>query len=419
MRTRKLIAMAAAAALVSLTSCSAGSGKDSGVTNSGKDSGVTHLTYFSWDTQQLMSPLIAKFEQENPQIKIDFSFAPPAAAYNSALQKRLLGKTAADVFMIDGENRGDLIDGAFVTDLTGKPFMKPVMKLDDYARDGKTYGMSLFSWGAGIVYNQDLLKKVGASAPPSDLGAFAALSAHLKAAGIPPLYEHLNDTVSYLLSAMVGAHFAAQSSNPDAAIFSGKSSFVSEWTAPLTAYQDLYKSGSIPNSNVSVSEQDQLNAFTNGTVAMIVTGPWDFATIKSAAPNMKFGFSAVPSATGSKQYVAGSSGPAYAINSKAKNRDAAEKWLTFLSSPEGVQLYNQQLGAIMTTDNFAPKVDPVLSPLVDAIRSGRDYWPVIGWQRDQNALSTTLIASTQQLLLGQLTPEQVAQRLDDKLKAGK
>lgn len=41
-----------------------------------------------------MSPFIEEFEKENPDISIDFSYAPPTAEYIQTLQTRLVGNQA-------------------------------------------------------------------------------------------------------------------------------------------------------------------------------------------------------------------------------------------------------------------------------------------------------------------------------------
>lgn len=41
------------------------------------DAGKIKLSYLSWDNEQISKPYIDEFEKENPDIKIDFSYAPP------------------------------------------------------------------------------------------------------------------------------------------------------------------------------------------------------------------------------------------------------------------------------------------------------------------------------------------------------
>jgi len=412
MRRRQAIAtLSALAASVAFSGCQSASG------GAGSSGGVTHLSYFSWDTQPLMQPLISKFEQDNPNIKIDFSFAPPQVEYNATLQKRLLAGTAADVYMIDGENRTALIDNHRVTDLTGKPFMANIQNGghgNGYDANGRVYGMNVSSWGNGLVVNKALAQSVGMTRPPQTWAEFLDLCRKLKEKGVAPVEESLNGNVSPILAALVGASFSHQNGDVDAAIFSGKATFEAQWTQPLKTYNELYTNGYASNTNVSLDSSQMVDQFVNGRVAMIVTGPEQVAPIHKAAPNLKFEYMAIPGPKGAL-YYAGSSSASYAINPKAGAPGAAAKWLTFLSSRQGAKMYNEQLNAITTTTDYQPNVDPAIQTMAQGIRKGNTYWPVIGWKRDQQGLSNALIAMQQQMALGQLSPMRVAQGLDQTL----
>lgn len=111
---KRMLALACAGAmLVPLAAC----GSDA-------DAGKIRLSYLSWDNEQTSKPYIDEFEKENPDIKIDFSYAPPTSEYISTLQTRLVGNQAPDVFIITSENRDDLIDNGYAKDLTDESFMK-------------------------------------------------------------------------------------------------------------------------------------------------------------------------------------------------------------------------------------------------------------------------------------------------------
>ena len=395
---------------LSMSGCSSSAGQASG--------GTTTLTYFAWDTEPLMRPLMTKFEQENPNIKIKYSFAPPQAQYNATLQKRILSHTAADVYMIDGENRTALINNHVVTDLTDKPFMKNIQNGghgNGYDANGRVYGMNVSSWGNGLVINKALAKKAGMTEPPKTWADLLALCAKFKSMGVTPIEEALNGNVSPVLAALVGAHFAEEGGDVDTAIFAGKTTFSDQWLEPLQTYNQLFTNGYETKASVSIDSSAMVSEFVNGKVAMIVTGPEQVAPIHAAAPNLKFEYMAIPSPNG-RGFYAGSASASYAINPKAAEPAAAEKWLTFLSSPEGAKMYNKQLNAITTTTDYKPAVDPAIQTMANGIRDGHIYWPVIGWKRDQQALSNTLVAEQQQLALGQLAPAQVTQGLDARLK---
>src|SRR4051812_18807532 len=128
---RTLAILAAAASDVALSACSGG--------GAGSGGGNTTLTFFSWDNEETMGPLIDKFEKENDGITVKFSNAPPVAEYISTLQTRVLSGTAADVFLIAAENKTNLIENKAVRDLTDEPFMKNVAAFnkETYSADGK------------------------------------------------------------------------------------------------------------------------------------------------------------------------------------------------------------------------------------------------------------------------------------------
>ncbi|MGM7666014.1 ABC transporter substrate-binding protein [Microbacterium sp. A93] len=406
----KIMRKAAVAALavslaVAMTGCQAGA-----------DEGKTTLSWFSWDSESEVVGVIEEFERQNPDIVIDFSHAPPAVEYNDTLQKRLLGGTAADVFMINGENRGDLIAGQFVLDLTDQPFMDLQAQRDNgYSAEGHDFGLTTFSWGAGLVYNVEMLESVGMTTPPQTWDEFIALCDSLKAAGYTPFYESLPGSVSYFLAAMIGQDFSQKGGDVDARIFDGTSTFEEELTDVFTLYSDFYAAGLGSQANVGLSQQEALTAFATGQVAMIPTGPWDVATIEEAAPDMAFDMMGTPGVVETQAFFAGSSGASYAINAKTKNLEAAETFLTFLSSAKGAELYNEGAGEITTTTNFEAVVDPRVEPLAEALRESNVYWPVIGWKRFQGELNTVFMAVTQELAMGKITPAEAAKALDEKL----
>ena len=106
---KRMLALACAGVmLVPLAAC----GSDA-------DAGKIRLSYLSWDNEQTSKPYIDEFEKENPDIKIDFSYAPPTSEYISTLRPRLRPATRPRTsFIITSENRDDLIDNGYAKDLT-------------------------------------------------------------------------------------------------------------------------------------------------------------------------------------------------------------------------------------------------------------------------------------------------------------
>jgi raffinose/stachyose/melibiose transport system substrate-binding protein len=147
----------------------------------------------------------------------------------------------------------------------------------------------------------------------------------------------------------------------------------------------------------------------------MVAGPWDVPGVRKAAPKLNIEMAPIPGISGGKPYLAGAASPGYAINAKAKNPELAEKFLTFLDSPEAMALYQKATGAITVTTDFEPNLDPALAPIVKDVRAGNVYLPQIAWKRAEDILNVEATAQLQLLVQGKASPEQVANALDTKL----
>ncbi|MCL3861712.1 ABC transporter substrate-binding protein [Actinotalea sp. K2] len=402
------IAAAVAGSLLALSACSTDGEQDAG--------GTTTLSFFSWDGEPVMAPVIEAFEEQHQDIQIEFSSAPPVQEYISTLQTRISSGTAADVFIMAAENKTNLIEGEFVVPLTGEPFMENIAEFNQqtYGADGEVYAMSLSSWGGGIVYNREHTDAVGMSDPPTDWDAFRDLLADLEDTGVAAFYENLQE-IPMSLQALVGGSYESDFT-VDQRIFDGETTFEAEWTEPLQTWAALFEDGLMSPDVVGLSGDQILDEFANGRVAMMATGPWSLPTIRETAPDMDFGFMPFPAPAGQEAYLPGAASPGYAINSATDNEEAAKTFLAFLASPEGVQLYNESSSAITTTGDFEPTVDPVLEDVVEPIREGRVYLAQISWPRYEDVLMTTAVASLQQVILGQREPADVATALDEVLE---
>lgn len=274
-----LVAVCTAA---TLSACGSASGAESS-----EDAGK--LTFFSWDNEQVMTPIINEFEKQNPGIKVEFSSAPPVAEYISTLQARILSGTAADVFAIAAENRSNLIDNGAVMDLTDEPFMANLAQFnkDTYGKDGRTYGASISSWGGGIIYNKKLLAKAGVTEFPKSWDDFEALCAKLKEQDVTYPFLESVQAMPIVVAAFVGGKNAAEGGTLDQQIFDGASTFAATWTEPLTRWNDLYAKGLAPKDVVGLTTDQVRDEFTSGRAAMIPAGPWEVPAIEKANADLE------------------------------------------------------------------------------------------------------------------------------------
>lgn len=409
----KRITILATAGLLAGTLAACGGGSGGGGTSA---DGSGELTFFSWDNEDTMKPLIDAFEKENPDITIKFSFAPPVQEYTDTLQKRLLAGQAADVFILG--NKAEQVGGGYVKDLSDLDVLDELsdFNVKMYSYEGKPYGVSVASWGGGILVNLDLLSTVGVTEPPATWDDFLDLLGTLKDAGITPFLEP-TDGISTTIMAKVGQADAA-GGGLDQAIYDGDATFAEAWTDPLDQWSQMYSEGLVSKDAAGLTGDQVQTEFVAGRVAMIATGSWAVGAVKEGAPDMDFTFWPVPGPTEGDSFWAGAASPAYAINAHAKNPVAAEKWVNFLGSAEGAQIYHETTGSITTTSNYTPDLDPSLALMYDDVVAGKVWCTWQAWPgTNTSALDEVMLSHVQKTILGQDDAAGITAALDDKLAA--
>ena len=403
-----IAAAAGVAMLVPLAACGGGSA----------DAGKTTISFLSWNNEQMMKPYIEKFEKDNPDIKIDFSYSPPTPEYIQTLQTRLVGNQAPDVFIITSENKDDLITNGYAKDLTDEPFMKDISQAnkDFVARDGKVYGMSLSSWASGIAYNKDLLKQVGADEVPDTWDEFLDLCKKLKNKGITPYLETIADGLSRIPDSFQGAIFAKDGADLTSLATQSKQTPGANEKDAVKEWMKLYNQGLVTRDTVGISCDDMKTQFVNGQVAMICTGPWDFGTFQEAS-GLNWGYDLMPALDADhEQYAQGSPSPALTIYSKLKGDKlkAAEKFLEFIHSDWALQKQSEG-GDAITVEGFDSKVVEQYEDVYEKnVKTGK-YFLMTNFYKSPDVLSSAVQAETQQLVQGSITPDQWAKNIDGKM----
>ncbi|MBT1161904.1 MULTISPECIES: ABC transporter substrate-binding protein [Bifidobacterium] len=414
-RTRAIkVAVASAAVLAMLVPMAA-----CGSTSAGSNGGKTTLTLFSWDNDKTMEPYIAAFEKAYPDITVDQSSAPNNADKDSTLAARISGNQAPDVFYMGGAKTTRTVRNGYALDVTNEPFVKKMSDAnrDWMSKDGKVYGVSMTSWESGIVYNKDLLAKVGATGIPETWDEFLDLCKKLKAAGITPFLEHLDET-PHLLAACLGGQYAKKGNSIGDEIITveGKSTFAKEYTDCLTQWNRLYSENIEDRSAVGVSSDEVVQQFVGGQLAMYITGPWDIKTLNDSGVNWDMDL--VPTFNDAEaRYGAGAASNGYAIYSKltGKKLDAAKKWLEFMVSDDALKI-QAAAGNAVTVQGFKQDVDEHYKKVYEnGLVKSRYYLPIMHWNTYSSGLSPEVVAQIQLLVQGRQNPQQTAENLDKKL----
>lgn len=406
--TRTMAAAAGAAMLLPLAACGGSA-----------DAGKTTISFLSWDNEQIMKPFIDEFEKENPDIKVDFGYAPPTNEYIQTLQTRLVGNQAPDVFVITSENKNDLIDNGYALDMIGKSYVKKLSQAnkDFLSRDGKLYGQSISSWAAGIAYNKDLLGQVGYDSVPATWDEFLDLCGKLKNKGITPYIESLGDGNDRIPDSFMGAVYAKDGVDVTTLADKTPSTPGANEKDCVKAWMKVYEKGYASRDNVGVSGDDAKTQFANGQVAMYTTGVWDFSAFEGAS--FDWGFARIPALDKNhEQYSQGSPSPGLTIYSKLKGDKlkAAEKFLDFMVSDWALKQRSKN-GDAITVEGFDSDVAKQYKEIYDEnVKTGK-YFLYTNFYKKPDVLSSANTAEIQQLVQGSISVDQWAKNIDDKMAA--
>ncbi len=282
--------------------------------------------------------LIEKFEAENPEIDVEFSYISRLDT-DVVLPPRLQGNNAPDVMMTDMPLVKIWSEAGLLADL-GKdsPWygnIEPALQPSVTAGEA-VYIMPLEVIGMGNFVNLSLLKQAGVEDIPTTLDGLKDACGKLADAGIKPLVF----TGSFSAPLFVIANGieradgqAAPYGSPDKT-FAGDAAFGSV----LDTVRELIDARCLdPKGQAGLDPwSTALTAFKSGDFAMMPQGAWNIADFSSVA-DLDFAFAPIPS--GKDTGVAlDLFGIGWSVSANSQHQEAARKFVSFFSEEENLQI---------------------------------------------------------------------------------
>ncbi|XUY30211.1 ABC transporter substrate-binding protein (plasmid) [Agrobacterium sp. rho-8.1] len=266
-----------------------------------------------------------------------------------------------------------------------------------------------------MFYNKKLLEQAGVKELPKTLEEFA--DASKKVAAIPGKYGYclrggpggLNGWVMFGASMAGSNEFFTKD---------GQSTFDSPgWVKGLTYLVDLYKNGYAPKDSVNWGFNEIVAGFYSGTCAFLDQDPDALIAIAQRMKAEDFGVMTMPKGPDGKTFpTIGFAG--WSMMASSKSKDLSWKLIETLEGPEGNIEWNKKTGALPV--HTSAEKDPFY-----ASEQFKGWFEELA---DKNAVPTTMptyleefaffkdslvIKSSQEALLGDITPEELAKQWAD------
>jgi multiple sugar transport system substrate-binding protein len=325
MRLRNAAAGVGVLALA-LSACAQGSATDPGTSTDGKTV-VRYLNFSANDGHEAdLDAIVAAFEKENGDVDVRVETVP-FADYFTKLQTAVAGGTAPDTFELNYENFVTYAKNGSLAELSGVDKGAYQSSLvDAYASDGKQYGLPESFSNVVLFYNKTLFEQKGVEAPTADWTwadeQAAAQKLTDKKAGVWGDYQPVTYNEFYKALAQTGGEFLSADG--------AKATFDSPEGVKAANWLVGKNGKTMPTEADGAGTPDfDSKLFADGKLAMWHTGIWMFGALTDATFDWDVVVEPGDTTKASAMFVNG-----VVVSAVTKNKDAAQKWLTFLTSSD-------------------------------------------------------------------------------------
>ncbi len=338
---------------------------------------------FKVEIADQLSKLVAEYQKENPNVKIQVDTVGGGADYGAALLAKFNSNDKPDIFNNGGFSDLDKwIEN--LEDLSNEPWVKDLVDVakEPMTKDGKLYGQPLNLEGYGFLYNKDLFAKAGITDTPKTLTQLEDAAKKLQAAGIQPFVNGYGEWW-VLGNHFVNIPFAQQ---PDSNAFIDG---LNKGTAKIPgnkAFEDWVKLFDLQiaygNKNpLQTDYNTQVTDFATGKAAMTQQGNWTQVKITETNPDINIGFLPMPisdDAEANDKLPVGVPNN-WVINKNSEVKDEAKKFLNWMVTSEIGKKYITEEFKFIPAFKTIPADAKVLGPLAADIIAYSKEGKTISW----------------------------------------
>lgn len=326
----------------------------------------------------------AAFTEENPDVEINVTAVPWDAAHDK-IATAIAGGQTPDVSMIGTTWMGEFAaTGALdpTPDLIDEStFFEGAWGSTDVG--GTHYGVPWYVETRVLYYRSDL-----ATAPPEDWDGLTTMAQEMQAGGAEwGITLQAGQTGAWQTFMPFAWQAGAQILNEDSTEFTIDSP---EFVAALTKYQSFFTEGLAPTELPTGSLEPD---FMAGKIGAFISGPWHVGILEELDPAGMANVALAPLPMGAERasFIGGAN---LAVFKDAENRDAAWKFIEWLSRPEvQVEWYTavKDLPSVASAwDDPAIADDPNLSVFGEQLQTAVAPPSIPTWEEVASVIDTEL-----------------------------
>ncbi|MFI6858163.1 extracellular solute-binding protein [Streptomyces sp. NPDC050416] len=410
------IACATFAAALLATGC--GRSADSAADNapakvsSGKAKGKL-VMWSMGDPDKALQSLAKKFEQQNPDVKVQITAVPWDAAHDKLTTAIAAGNTP-DMSLIGSTWMAEMaaMNGFQATPASFKPSVFFPGQWDTTKYKNTAYGVPFVADTSVIYYRTDITTKAGIKGAPANdwAGYLKDLKAIQATAGKQnPKLRHATQLLTGFNSWLFWLPMVWQQGGDIYDVKTKKFTFDSSAVAKALQYWGgMFKDGLSPNDKTDSGQN-----FQSGLIGTVQQGASTGGNLHLNAPQLDSKWQTMPLPKGT-QSAGLAGGSDLAVFKDAKNSDAAWKFVKFLTDPKNLAEYGDATGnlpaAVQSWSEGKLDQNPKMAAFEAQLKVTKAPPAITTWQQIADAIDTEL----EKLAYGKATVAEVQQTLQSK-----
>lgn len=371
------------------------------------------------DSQE-MEVLISQYTAKNPNVRIEYA-KKNIETYEDDLLNALASGTGPDIFAINNTwtpKYYDKIVPAPAEYVTYKDYKDAFVDVvvNDFAWDGKIYGVALSVDSLALFYNKSLLGTAGIATPPktwreleADVQRIARedQSGYFTRSGVAMgLSQNVNRAVDILYLLMLQRGVVAWSPDGLTPRFADSVNVDGTYVSAGEEALDFYTSFANPNSlnyNWNALSDYSIDAFANGRAAFLYSYPYTAQLLRQKSPNLNFDVAPAPQANLEGPAVNLANYFGEVVNKQSENQDWAWDFLLFISSKEALDKYYSSFKYPSSRKDLIEYQisDPEIGVFAHANLTARSFY-----KPDQRRFDAIMSQMIDNVVLGGLSPDE-------------
>lgn len=334
------------------------------------------------ETVDLINELIAKFEAENPHIKVEQEYQKDAS---NVIKVKFASGDVPDITTVYAQ---DYVDQGKYLDLSNEGFWSRVLpaikELNTDIKTGKQFRVATNVTMAGIFYNKKVFDELGLK----EAHTWEEFKSNLQTIkeqrpDMTPMFLAGKDswTLGHLIEFMAHgvikqkygvaeARAAFINNESDKLQFDASGGGIEAFAGRLL---ELKEARLINKDALTATYDNQKEAFVNGQSALFSQGMWVLGDLLTLNPDIAgdIGFAPFPAIVdGTKPVTLSAEDSVYAIASESKHPEEAKQFLEFLFQPENLKAYSEFLKSPPAFTDVSADWGPLKDQAASALQAG-------------------------------------------------